>query len=148
MSAYERMTVVELRALANTREIPFTTKMRKPDLIALHTGFDNFQKPEITWIDSTDKSASEVFDVSDWPVIGAIDVMTSQPTPKRHGALKLHPHQMRLNYARQRTHNPHLTLVEAFNVKLTPKQHRMISRRNGLIACGKLSEVDFKELSA
>lgn len=122
--SYESMTVAELRLLAYSREIHYTTKTRKPELIALHQEFDTEAN------------------------MGLHSRINPADIPVRHGALKLDPRQMRLNYARQNTRNPNLTLIDSFNVKLTVRQERALRKRNRLFLNGKITFADMKKVSA
>lgn len=147
LSSYERMTVAELRALANTRELVYTTKTRKPELIALHEEYDAkfhearelLSKPETG--EALDKAffqlgakgngktqmyIAPIGTPEEEMVVEAFRVMSE---PVRHGALKLSPAQMRINYARQNARNPNLSPRECMGVKLTKRQAKAISRR-------------------
>jgi hypothetical protein len=150
-SSYERMTVVELRALATTREIPFTTKTRKPELVALHQKHDKFfaMVDDVRNVTATPgQGVIAPLGTSDNEMPTIPVVFEEAPNPTRHGAFKLDPRQMRLNYARQNTGNRNLTLEEALNTNLTKRQERAITKRQIRIFNGVLTESDFKKVSA
>lgn len=124
-SSYERMTVVELRALATARGLNFNTKTRKPDLITLHQEHDVEQNARV----------QDEYITDDWD--------SNPPTSK---TLKLDPLQMRWNYARQNARDPHLTFEQSWSAKLTQRQLRAINKRMHLISVLNLMESDIKKI--
>ncbi len=132
MSSYERMKVTELKLLADDRGIEYKSKATKPELIALHTSYDQSREAARMAALVAQQRAAEV------AAFKRYEGGTRTP--------KLEPLALVLNYARANARDNTLTLAECMGVKLTVRQRRAIRRRKRLFDNAETLGLKFKEV--